>query len=265
MSLTSSDARCTDRVIGKNFTAEDAAEAQRNNPFVCNIFLSKEKCVKQINCAWKENGDTCACTFEGCSCDSPVATSNSDFPALTMVLVVAPTCSLVVCVTLSLIGYFFRERISKILVKICPAKIMKKLEVKDNMDAVEEAPKVTTAVPSDSDEEEGSDHKRSGAVLDGQPAKTQEKKKKKKKKVDKKQEAADYRGDWMLTIVVERAQNLPRLDASLRDPCLIGNAGAPPSTRARRRSAPRDARALRRRHPAPRVPPAHAAGGPARA
>jgi hypothetical protein len=149
-----------------------------------------------------------------------------------MVLVLAPTCTLAACVTLSLIGYFYKKQVAIILVKICPAKIMEKLAIKDNMDAVEEAPKVTTEEPSDSDEEAGHGHNDHGkAKLEGDPAAkahADKKKKKKKKKIDKKQAAADYRGDWMLTVVVERAQNLPCLDASLRDPRLIGNSGTPP-------------------------------------
>jgi hypothetical protein len=238
MASGSDGGRCTDRLISGNFTLADSAAAELANLQICNTYNTRYKCIAQKQCMWKEAGDSCACTFDGCSCADPVGVWNQSapWPRESMLFVVTPLCTFSLCACMSMIGLIYRHKLSKIIVSICPVYITSKLSFKDNLDVEKEIPEVKTERPSDSDEEANPSER------------------KKKKKIDKRQEKRDYRGNWMLTVTVERAQHLPRLDSSLRDPSLIGFSGAsaplstaPPFLRARRTSSPRTS------HPDPYV------------
>jgi hypothetical protein len=210
------DGRCTDRSYGPEFTAADAAAAAKDTGLVCNTFIVKVRCIPNKQCMWLASGDMCACTFDGCSCASPIPDRNQTITALSMALVLGPTCTLFVCAIFSALGFVHRERVSRALMAICPPSIMAKLEVKDTLDEQEPVPQVTTEEPSDSEAE------REAAAAAGVPPPER-----RKRKVDRHQERREYRGTWMLTVFVERAQHLPCLDTSYRDPHLVGATGPP--------------------------------------
>ena len=220
MSNTTVAGACTDRSLGVNYTAADAAAAALTEKQTCNTYTTKEKCIAQVQCMWRNEGDYCFCTFDGCSCSNPVGAWNGSatFSRTSMAMVLFPTFSLIICVCAAGFSYVYRKRVTRALIAICPGSVIEKLSYKDTLDVEEKIPEVVTEMPEDSDEE-GAD-----------PTKKSDKKKKKK---DKRQEKREYRGEWMLTVVVERAQNLPRLDSTFRDPSLIGYSGQRCRARAR--------------------------------
>jgi hypothetical protein len=218
---TESPGQCTDRILGLNFTYAEAAAALAANLATCNSIAERGKCLAQKRCMWRLDSDNCFCTFDGCSCASPVGVWNQSaaWPRQSMALVLMPSFALVICVCCSAGGYIYRRKVSKLLVAICPDSVINKLSYKSVLETeVEKVPVVKTEPPEDSDEEEE----------DGKHASGDKKKKKKKTRRQKQQELKEYRGDWMLTVTIERAQHLPRLDSTLRDPSLIGYAGSSP-------------------------------------
>ena len=221
MAAAPSDGRCTDRSIGVNFTAAEEAAAIAANLQSCNTYAEQYKCVAQKRCMWRLSSDQCFCTFDGCSCASPVGIWNQSapWPRTSMALVMFPTFILLICVCSSAFGYIYRKRVSKILIMICPGSVINRLSYQSVLEQVEKAPEVTTEPPEDSDEE--TEDAKKGNTKTGE-----KKKKKQKSRKDKEREKREYRGDWMLTVIVERAQHLPRLDSTLRDPSLIGYSGA---------------------------------------
>ncbi len=82
------DGRCTDILVDVAPTGgvPDAT-------VVCNTYSVQSKCVANSLCMWRNQNESCFCSFAGCSCGDPVAgvVHSASFAAPTMMLVVIPT------------------------------------------------------------------------------------------------------------------------------------------------------------------------------
>ncbi|EKX52329.1 hypothetical protein GUITHDRAFT_134019 [Guillardia theta CCMP2712] len=154
----------------------------------------EQSCKSNPHCAWRNNNDSCSCTFIGCQCGSPAAnaTSSSSFSQQTMLFVSLPIVFGVSCLCCSLCAYACRSRIYKLSDVALPRVFTRMMAEKSEEEGAESAGR-----------EEEEEEEAQGKQLKEAP-----------------------RGEWLVKVLVEKAFNLPCSDGAYRDSKFLGSSDA---------------------------------------